>query len=248
MASIDTAVLLAAGRGTRMGSLTQHVPKPLLPLQGRPILEHILEGLAGAGIRRATIVTGYLAEAIEGHFGDGSRWDLNLRYRRQAEATGTASALLLARSELGSAPFLLSWGDIIVDPGAYRALVEDFVDRSCAALLALNHVEDPWRGAAVYVDDSLRVERIVEKPPRGTSTTPWNNAGVFVLAPRALDYAARVPPSSRGEYEFPQALAAMVDDGEIVRGHPLSGFWSDLGTPEDLAAAQAAFQPTRRDG
>src|SRR5262249_50296580 len=82
------------------------------------------------------------------------------------------------------------------------------------------------------------VERIVEKPPRGSSATRWNNAGIFVFSPLVLDYAARLEPSARGEYELPQAIARMVGDGRNVRAVPVGDFWSDVGTPDDLREAE----------
>lgn len=235
------AVILAAGRGTRMGSLTAHTPKPLLDLQGRPILEHILVNFRRAGIREAVIVTGYLAEQIEAYFGDGARLGLRLTYRRQQEATGTASALLLVRDLVAAAPFAMSWGDVLIEPHEYTALVQRFIPGETDAVLTVNHVDDPWRGGAVYLDAEDHITHIVEKPPRGSSTTTWNNSGVFLLDPIALDYAARLQPSERNELELPQALGAMVADGRRVFAHRLSGFWSDLGTPEDLAAAQTTY-------
>lgn len=235
------AVILAAGRGTRMGPLTANVPKPLLALRGRPVIEHILTGLHAAGIREAVVVTGYLAEQIERHLGSGEALRIQLTYRRQARAEGTARALLLARDAIGDKPFLLSWGDIVIKPGQYAALLDDYQRAPCDALLAVNATEDPWQGAAVYVDEDWRVTSLVEKPPRGSSRTPWNNAGIFVLAPLVLDYAGRLSPSARGEYELPQAIAAMIADGHDVRAYPVRGFWSDLGRPEDLAAAETAL-------
>jgi len=240
------AVILAAGRGSRMGSLTATTPKPLLPLQGRPILEHILAGIRAAGIDRVVIVTGYLATAIEDHFGAGEHYGLQIEYRRQTTPTGTAKAVLLAADAIGDEPFLLSWGDILIEPHEYAALRAAFEKRRCEALLAVNRVDDPWRGAAVYIDAHDNVTRIVEKPPRGTSTTPWNNAGVFVLAASVLGYARDLAPSERDEYELPQALAAMVVDGRKVCAAPLHGYWSDLGTPEDLHEAQSAFPGAAR--
>jgi len=237
------AVILAAGRGTRMGALTASTPKPLLRLRGRPIIEHILLGLRDAGVRDAVIVTGYLGEQLEAALGDGRRLHMRFTYRRQTHPDGTARALLLARDALQDEPFLLSWGDIVVAPRTYADLVATFAAHPCDALLTVNPVDDPWRGAAVYVDDALRVTRLVEKPPRGASHTRWNNAGLFVFSPHILDYAAQLRPSLRGEYELPQALSAMVDDGGLVRALPVRGFWSDLGTPEDLAAAERIFDP-----
>jgi NDP-sugar pyrophosphorylase family protein len=232
------AVLLAAGRGTRMGSLTASTPKPLLPLCGRPIIEHILVGMRRAGIHRVVIVTGYLGEQIEAYLGDGRRLDLAIEYRRQVRSDGTAKALLLARDALGDEPFMLSWGDIVVDANLYGELVQRFESSPCDALLSVNSTEDPWRGAAVTVSSAWRVISLVEKPPRGTARTRWNNAGIFVFTQLAFEYAERLTPSERGEYELPQAIAAMIADGRTVRAHPISGFWSDLGTPEDLRAAE----------
>ena len=241
MPSIDTAVVLAAGRGTRMGALTATTPKPLLAVAGEPIVARVLRGLARAGVRRAVVVTGYLGEQIEAALGDGHALGLALAYRRQERPDGTARALLLAEDLIGGAPFALSWGDILVPTAFYGELLAAFARQPCDAQIAVNAVDDPWRGGAVYVDDEWRVSRLEEKPPRGTSTTGWNNAGIMAFAPVALDYARRLAPSPRGEYELPQAVAQMVRDGRDVRAVPVRGPWSDVGTPEDLAAAQTLF-------
>ncbi len=239
-------VILAAGRGTRMGVLTANTPKPLLPLCGAPILEHVLLGLRSAGVREVVIVVGYLGEQIVDAFGDGVRLDMQIQYRRQEHADGTARALLLARDALGNEPFWLSWGDVVIDFSEYASLAADFAAQPCDVLLSLNHCEDPWRGAAVYVDETSHVTNLIEKPPRGTSTTTWNNAGIFLFTPTIFGYAERLRPSERGELELPQAISAMIADGCNVRGHRLRGFWSDLGTPEDLSHAQQAFVPSQR--
>ncbi|MBI1816058.1 MAG: nucleotidyltransferase family protein [Deltaproteobacteria bacterium] len=235
------AVLLAAGRGTRMGVLTETCPKPLLPVAGRPLIEHIIAGFAAAGVRELVIVTGYRSEQIETALGDGARLGVRIIYRRQTTAEGTARALLLARDALADEPFALSWGDILVQPEFYAAMVQRFRARPCDALLALNAVDDPWAGAAAYVDDVGRVSRIIEKPRRGSSTTHWNNAGVFVFDQLVLDYAARLQPSARGEYELPQAIAAMITDGRAIYSLPIEGYWSDVGTPDDLRRADREF-------
>jgi dTDP-glucose pyrophosphorylase len=240
--AVVIAVVLAAGRGTRMGALTATTPKPLLELCGRPIIEHILIGLRNAGIRDAVIVTGYRGEQIAAHLGGGGRVGMRLSYRRQHRPEGTARALLLARDAVDEQPFLLSWGDIVVEAVEYAALRADFARVPCETLLTVKAVDDPWRGAAVYVDGDWRVTRIVEKPPRGSSTTRWNNAGLFVFTPLIFSYAARLMPSPRGEYELPQAVAALLADDHAVRAHAVRGFWSDLGTPDDLTAAERAFR------
>lgn len=238
---MTTAVLLAAGRGTRMGALTATTPKPLLRVAGRPIIAHALAGLARAGVQTAVIVVGYRGEQIEAALGDGAGLGLALRYVRQEQPEGTAQALLSAEPAIGGAPFILSWGDILVPPALYGELIAGYAARPCDALLAVNEVDDPWRGAAVYVNADWRVTRLEEKPPRGSSTTRWNNAGIMMFAPLIFDYARRLTPSPRGEYELPQAVAQMVRDGRVVRALPLRGAWSDVGTPADLADAERRF-------
>ena len=232
--TVRDAVVLAAGRGTRMKDLTEEIPKPLLPVSGRPLLEHILGALAEAGIERTVVITGYLADRIERHFGDGSRFGVQIRYRRQEVRDGTARALLLAREAIGAEPFLLAWGDILTDRSNYPGLLRTFAAARLDGLLAVNWVEDPCRGAAVTIDAEKRIERIVEKPPAGTATTHWNNAGIGVFRPVIFDYAAAVRPSPRGEYEIPDAITAMIADQLAVHAYPLQGFWSDVGTPQDL--------------
>lgn len=242
---IDQTLILAAGKGTRMGRLTDDRPKPLLTVARVPILEHVLQGLASTGIRRAVVITGYLAERVESYFGDGAGVGLSLTYRRQESQTGTAKAALLARDDMAPTPFVMSFGDILCARSNYRALAEAFASCLCDALLGLNPVDDPWEGAAVYRDGD-RVTRIIEKPPRGTSTTKWNNAGVMVLTPQVWPILEQLGPSPRGEYELPVGIGQMVERGFDVRGVEFAGFWSDVGRPEELErinrlAAQGAL-------
>ena len=120
------AVILAAGKGTRMKELTNELPKPRLRVEGRPILEHILGGLIDAGIRDVCIVTGWRAEAIEGYFGDGGRWDCHIRYVRQVVQDGTGRAAQPAREFVGTDDFLLTYGDLLVHPETYQQMLSRF--------------------------------------------------------------------------------------------------------------------------
>src|SRR5512134_1163538 len=117
------AVILAAGKGTRMKDLTNELPKPMLKVHGRPILEHILEGLLAAGIREVFIVTGYRADVIEDYFGDGRRWNARVVYGRQLVQDGTGKAPELAKDFVGSDDFLLTYRDILVKPETYPSLI-----------------------------------------------------------------------------------------------------------------------------
>lgn len=238
-AAVERAVLLAAGRGTRLGDLTRDIPKPLLEVGGRPIIFRIIEGLAEAGVRDVTVITGHLAEALEVALGNGSRWGVTLRCIRQERLDGTARALALARPFLRDSPFFVGWGDIVVETSNYARILE--AGASAGAAIAVNEVDDPWAGAAVYVDGAMRVLQMVEKPPRGSSTTSWNNAGLAVLPPAIWDEIGRLEPSARGEYELPQAVAAFVAAGHPVVAVPIEGPWFDIGTPECLAEARRYF-------
>jgi bifunctional UDP-N-acetylglucosamine pyrophosphorylase/glucosamine-1-phosphate N-acetyltransferase len=221
-----------------MGTATASTPKSLLEVAGKPLIEHILGGLTRADLRRLIVITGHLGEHIESRLGNGARFGFDETvYVRQTQLDGTARALLLAEAAVGGESFLLSWGDILVAPSFYRGFVDRFEALPCAAQLAVNEVDDPWQGAAVYVDADWRVERMEEKPPRGTATTRWNNAGILVLSPAIFDYARRLERSERGEFELPQAIARMVADGLTVRAYPIRGFWSDVGTADDLKRA-----------
>ncbi len=245
---IRKAILLAAGRGVRLGALTANTPKPMLEVAGAPIIAHILDGLAQAGIEHAIVVVGYLGEQIEqfcARFAAGRR-DLAITTVRQNPLNGTAGAMLAAMPALGAEPrFLFGWGDVLMDREFYHRFAGEARNSEYDLLLAVNRVRDPYRGAAVYVDREMRVQRFVEKPAPGTSTTNWNNAGLFASTPRLFDYLRRLEVSPRGEVEIPGAIIAMVDDGLQVRVVELRGFWSDVGTPEDVAAARKAFRPRR---
>jgi dTDP-glucose pyrophosphorylase len=174
---------------------------------------------------------------------------MRLHTIRQAELNGTAGAMLAAADFIAAeSAFIFGWGDILMDRANYPRFVAAARDSECDLMVAVNRMRDPWRGSAVYVDAAMRVERIIEKPPRGTSTTNWNSAGLFATSQLLFDYIARLAPSERGELELPQAIAAMIDDGRDVRALDVRGFWRDVGTAEDLEEARHHFRPGGGDG
>src|SRR5947209_17414913 len=113
MAKTDKAVVLAAGRGTRMRELTATLPKPMIEVRGKPVLQHIVEGLRDAGIRDCLIVIGYRADAAQDFFGDGSRYNVSIQYATQTVQDGTGRVIDLARDFVGNGPFILAYGDIL---------------------------------------------------------------------------------------------------------------------------------------
>ncbi len=245
---VRKAVLLAAGRGTRLGELTAKIPKPLLEVAGAPIIAHIVHVLERAGIREFGIVVGYLGEMVENwaraHV--ASNPHIVITPIRQTELNGTGGAMLAAESFLaGEERFVFGWGDILMDRANYPRFVEHARHDEFDLLLAANRLKDPFRGAAVYIAPDLRVERLDEKPAEGTAKTEWNNAGLFAADQRLFAYLKRLERSERGEYELPQAISRMIAGGLVVRAVEMRGFWSDIGTPADVEAARALFKPMR---
>jgi len=246
---IRKAVLLGAGRGKRLAPMTDRTPKPMLEVAGRPLIGHIVDALVANDVPDIAIVTGYLSSHIDEWCARRMREHpaIHLSTLPQAELNGTAGAILLARhSLLDESAFIFGWGDILMDDENYTRFVHSAHTEPYELLLAINATSDPWRGAAVYVDNDMRVEKIVEKPARGTSTTRWNNAGLFAATPRIFEYLARLTPSARGELELPEAIAMMIAARRDVRAVDVRGFWSDVGTPEDLESARKLFKPPHR--
>jgi len=245
------AVILAAGRGTRMGSLTQELPKPMLCVEGRPILEHILDGLLGAGIREVCVVTGWRAEVIESHSGDGSRWGAQVTYARQEVPNGTGKAPECARDFVGDSDFLLTYGDILVRPATYRRMRQRWETGQFAALLTVTEGQDVTQGGLNFFDAQFRLTRLVEKPSpaqlealRSTGwirpgQPVWYNAGIYLFRPSLFGYTARLEKSPRGEYELTDAISAMVAEGLGIAGLPIEGRWVDVRDPAVLASLQA---------
>jgi NDP-sugar pyrophosphorylase family protein len=233
-------VILAAGLGTRMRPLTHRRPKPLVPVLDRPMIEHIVRGAIDAGVAELLIVVGYRGHMIREALGSGDRFGLTISYQVQETPAGTGDAALLAEDFVGGEPFFLSWGDIIVSRRNYARLRQVWTDESPDLLLTVNEVADPYEGAAVYVEDG-RVVRIIEKPPKGTSTTNYNNAGIFILPPEVLSITRSVPQSPRGERELPDAIQALLSDGAHVRAMPIDGCWSDVARPAQVIRLNAAL-------
>ena len=222
-----------------MQGLTADLPKPMLPVRGKPILEHLLDRLRAAGYTDTLIVTGYRADVIENHF---AGYPMNIEYRQQQVQNGTGSAALIAEGYVsGREPFLLTFGDVLSEPQCYREILDLLVKNECARMaIGVRVVDDPWQGAAVY-ESGGRVVRIVEKPPKGTSTTRLNSAGVFVFRPDVFDELRTLGLSVRGEYELTTVIERWVDGKDLVVPYVLSGFWRDIGRPEDLDFARSTL-------
>jgi dTDP-glucose pyrophosphorylase len=235
---IDKAVVLAAGRGTRMRELTNDVPKPMIEVRGKPVLEQIVEGLRDAGVRRLLIIVGYHAEAVRNFFGDGRRHNVAIEYATQTVQDGTGRVVNLARNFTGESPFILSYGDILVDPANYKRLVD--LPDGVEAVITVTRGEDVSKGGAVFLNERMELLDIREKSDRWSDSprrdaVPFYNAGLYAFRPSIFDFAAKLKPSSRGEYELTDAIRDLAQSGKKVKALELTGEWADVRDPEILA-------------
>jgi NDP-sugar pyrophosphorylase family protein len=238
-------VVLAAGKGVRMRELTQHVAKPLLPVANKPILGWTLEAMRDAGIREVVLVVGHLQEQIRDAVGDGAALGLEVGYIEQPGMRGTGEAAMCARAFTADEPFVLAFGDIVTPPENIGMLVHAFERTAPDAILTTHWTEDPFAEAAVYSDGEV-VTRIVEKPPKGASTTNAANAGIFVFTRRIYELLDAVELSPRGEYELTDALHMLAEGAGTLRPFELRGFWANVTSPEGLLRTNRLMLVHRR--
>jgi len=233
MTKIDQAVLLAAGRGTRMRELTADLPKPMINVRGKPILLHIIEGLQTAKIKNFLIIVGYHGDAVRDYFGDGTCFGLRIQYAAQVVQDGTGRVVNLARDFVAGSPFVLSYGDILIDPSNYKSMVN--LPDDVEAIITVKRDEDVSKGGAVFVNEQMELVDLREKSKSGEPTSPWYNAGIYTFRPSIFEFTARLDPSPRGEYELTDAIRDLALSGKKVKALELTGEWADVRDPEILA-------------
>lgn len=215
------AVLLCGGAGTRLRPLTETVPKPLLPVGGRPLLEWGIERLRVAGITTIALATGYRAELIEAHCGDGAEFGVTLRYMREPAPLGTAGALAGLREQLGD-PFVLMNGDVFT-----RLPLRRMLDAHRARAADLTVAVVPYCSEIPYgiiEERDGRVVAIREKPLFEARI----NAGIYVGGQAVL----QVLPPPGTYFDCAQLITACVGAGLHVRAFPVEEYWIDIGSPE----------------
>jgi len=244
------AVILAAGKGTRMKELTNEVPKPMLKVEGKPILEHIVTGIRAAGVKEVFIVTGYRAESIEEYFGDGAKWDVRISYGRQLVQDGTGKAPEVAKAFLDVSPFLLTYGDILVKPETYAQMIHRFNEGDFSGVITVTRGEDVTKGGLNFFDEKFCLTRLVEKPSAAQieelrrtgwlkpGAPAWYNAGIYIFKPSLFEFTAKLEKSPRGEYELTDAIIALVATKHALAGLEIQGRWVDVRDPEVLASLE----------
>jgi NDP-sugar pyrophosphorylase family protein len=230
------AFILGAGLGTRLKSLGLDCPKVMVPIGGKPLLQHHFELFREHGIRDFVVNLHYMPDKIRDHFGDGSALGIHITYSFEPELVGTAGAVKKMEHLLRDGPFVVFYGDNLVSFALPELL--DFHHASRAlATVALFESPEPWTGGVVETQADGRILRFVEKPPREEVTSNLINAGIYVLEPAVLDAIPAGEFYDFGKDLFPKLLA---------RGQPLyamkpRAYIQDVGTPERLAKAQRDF-------
>jgi len=223
----NAVFLMAGGFGTRLQPLTDHCPKPLLKVGDKPILELIIENFATAGFHRFFVSTHYMGQMIHEHFGDGSRWGVNIRYVHEEQPLGTAGALgLLPHDEIEQPIFMMN-GDLLTNLN-FDNLLKFHQEHAAVATMCVREYEHrvPY---GVVESDGHRVRSMIEKPLQRY----FVNAGIYVVAPELI---RSVPRGER--VDMPDLLERQMARGLNVNVFPLHEYWLDIGRMEDFQRAQ----------
>jgi NDP-mannose synthase len=244
------AVILAGGKGVRLYPITQVIPKPLVPLGERPILEIVIRQLAAQGFRRLTLAVGYMADLIRSYFGDGAKYGVHIDYSYESRPLGTAGPLALIDGLNDT--FLMMNADVLTDLD-YRALL-DFhrAQGGVATVGAFERVVKIDLGVIIQ-NGCSRIADYVEKP----TTSHLVSMGVYVFEPQVLDFIRdfisrphpetqnQKPTQPPGYLDFPDLIKLLIRDGRQVNYYLFSGYWLDIGRHDDYAKAAQEFESLR---
>ncbi len=224
---------MAGGEGTRLRPLTSNVPKPMMPLANRPMMEHILDLLKSHGFDEIVVTVAFMANHIRNWFGDGSEYGVKMVYAAEDTPLGTAGSVRNAMDEL-TEPFLVISGDVLTDLDITK-IVEFHKEKRALATIGLIRVDNPLEFGIVITRDDGSIERFLEKPGWGQVFSDTINTGVFVLEPEIFDYIAPDRAVDFSSEVFPALLA----DGKPLYGAVGEGYWEDVGNLESYVRAHA---------
>ncbi len=225
---VQQAVILASGQGVKMRPFTYEIPKPLIPVNGRPLLEHGVALLKKHGITNICITISHLGDKIKQHFGDGTSLGVTINYVEEKRPSGTGGALLAARRHLADAPFIMLYSDVLLDLDLTEFLQAHQNTKAAIGTIALTSVADPSAFGAVKLRGT-RVVEFSEKPPISGSVSRLVFAGAAVFETSVFNFFPRKTKSrlSLEQDMFPK----LIDQGRLY-GYPFEGQWFDVSTPD----------------
>ena len=227
------AVVMAGGEGTRLRPLTSNRPKPLVPILNKPCMQHTIELLKRFGVTDIVVTLYYLADEIEGYFGDGSELGVNLIYTVEDTPLGTAGSVKKAEEYLKDDTFIIVSGDALTDIDLEKALAFHR-ERESVATLVLQHVENPLEFGVVITDEEGRIRRFLEKPSWGEVFSDTVNTGMYILEPSIFDYMEPDRSYDWSQDIFPRIL----QEEQPMFGYVMGEYWTDVGSLQQYRQAQ----------
>jgi mannose-1-phosphate guanylyltransferase/phosphomannomutase len=225
------AVIMAGGFGTRLRPLTYNIPKPMVPVFNLPMMEHIILLLRKHNIRDIIALLYFQSHFITDYFGDGSNWDVKIRYVRAEADFGTAGSVKNAEKYLDERIIIIS-GDVLTDFNLSKIL-EFHSAKNAEATIALTHHPNPLQFGVVLTNETGEISRFLEKPSWGQVFSDTINTGIYVLEPQVM---TRIPPKE--EFDFSQNLfPAMLRAGAPLYGYVSEGYWRDIGNLNEFLTA-----------
>lgn len=227
-------VIIAGGQGTRIASVNSEIPKAMIPICGKPIIEYEVELAKRYGYTEFLFIIGYLGDQIEEYFGDGSRWGVHIDYFHETKPLGTAGALGLLRDQL-TEDFFAFYGDTVMDIDMHR-MMEYHLSKHADATLFLHPNDHPYDSDLVDVDDEGRVRAFYNKPhPEGFIAHNIVNAALFIFSPSVLEH---IEPGTKCHIEK-HVLPRCLEAGKSIYGYVTAEYIKDMGTPERYYAVCA---------
>ncbi|MFH1860048.1 MAG: mannose-1-phosphate guanyltransferase [bacterium] len=225
------AVIMAGGFGTRMRPLTCNIPKPMVPVANRPIMEHIVRLLKTHHITEIVAILYYQPEIIQNYFDNGKKFGVNIEYVTAVEDLGTAGSVKNA-SEYLDEPFIIISGDVLTDFNLSN-IINFHQEKSALATITLTRVKNPLQYGIVIVSSEGKIERFLEKPGWGEVFSDTVNTGIYVLEPEVFKYM----PENK-EFDFSKNLfPRLLEENEALCGYIASGYWRDIGNLEEYRLA-----------
>ncbi|HKG44209.1 MAG TPA: sugar phosphate nucleotidyltransferase [Gaiellaceae bacterium] len=225
------AVVMAGGEGTRLRPLTSNQPKPMVPIVGKPCMEHILELLKQHGLEDVIVTVAFMPQAIRGYFGNGDTLGLNIEYSVEESPLGTAGSVRLASDRLDET-FVVISGDALCDVDL-TDLIRFHRDKRAAVTIGLKSVENPLEFGIVVTDEEGRIERFLEKPSWSQVFSDTINTGIYVLEPEVLRHI----PTDR-PYDFSKELfPLLLEMGRPLYGYVFEDYWQDIGNLDQFRQA-----------